>query len=144
MLEMTVALSILGLAVGLVGSSVFQVLSVQQTWQDDAVSKKDLRHAESWFAGDALNAKSTNLVDGSGQVNSLMFTTWDGDQITYGITGSSLMRSAFDGTQTAVTELADDVTFIGFSRSGRVLDFRLEVEAERDTSNTIDLQTYLR
>ena len=144
MLEMSVALSIMGLAVGLIGTSVFQVLAVQQTWQGSSVSTKDLRHAESWFAGDALNAQNTDLVDGAGQVSSMMFTTWNGDEITYLVSGTDLTRSVFDGVQTQVNTLAAGVVFAGFSRDGKMVDFRLEVAAEKDTTNSIDLQSYLR
>jgi prepilin-type N-terminal cleavage/methylation domain-containing protein len=144
LLEMSVALSILGLAVSLVGTSVFQVLAVQQTWQEDSVATKDLRHAESWFAGDALNTKTTDLVDGAGQVDSMMLTTWNGNEITYGVTDNKLQRSEFDGVQTVVTEVADDVVFVGFSLAARVVNFQLEVNADKGTTNTVSLQSYLR
>ena len=143
LLEMSVALPILVLAVGLVGAQVFQVLAIQQTWQGDALATKDLRHAESWFAGDALNAQVTSLGDGGGQVDSVMLTTWS-DQITYGISGSDFIRSVFDGTETQVNILATDAIFAGFSRNGKVLNFRLEVASDNDTTNSINLQSYLR
>ncbi len=58
LLEIAVGLSILSMGVGLIGTSVFQVLSIQRHWQDDRVATKDLRHTGSWFAGDALNAET--------------------------------------------------------------------------------------
>ena len=63
--EVTVAVGILTLALALVGSSVFQSLSIERFWQDDVVATKELRHAGSWFAGDAMNAETTDLIDGA-------------------------------------------------------------------------------
>ena len=59
------AVGILTLAMGLVGRGVFQVLSIQRFWRDDVVATRELRHAGSWFAGDALNAEAIDLADGA-------------------------------------------------------------------------------
>ena len=64
LVEMLVALSILSAVVGMVGNGFFQVLSIQRFWKDGTVATKDLRHAGSWFAGDALNA--TDVLDAGG------------------------------------------------------------------------------
>ena len=44
LLETMVALGILSLGITLVGTGVFQTLSVQRYWQDQRVATKDLRH----------------------------------------------------------------------------------------------------
>ena len=64
MVEVLFAVGIISLAVGIVGDSIFQVVSVRRHWMDDAVATKNLRHAGSWFAGDALNAKEVQDARG--------------------------------------------------------------------------------
>ena len=61
LVEAVIAVSILSAGVGLIGTSVFQVLAVQRYWQDDMVASKDARHAASWVAEDALKATGANL-----------------------------------------------------------------------------------
>ena len=62
LLEVLVALGILSLALALATGGLFQVFSIQTSYQDKVVATKDLRHAGSWFSGDALNAQAA--VDG--------------------------------------------------------------------------------
>ena len=50
LVEVSVAVAILSLGVGLVGSAVFQTLSIQRYWQADAIAVKDTRHAEYPFS----------------------------------------------------------------------------------------------
>ena len=45
--EVSVALAILSLGVGLIGTSIFQVFDIQRSWQDHRVASKDTRHAAS-------------------------------------------------------------------------------------------------
>jgi type II secretory pathway component PulJ len=47
LVEAVIAVSILSLGVGLIGTTVFQVLAIQWFWQDDAVAQKETRHAAS-------------------------------------------------------------------------------------------------
>ena len=55
--ETLVALSIMGLGMGLVGSGIFQSLVIERVWVDDVMATRDVRHAGSWLAGDAMNAQ---------------------------------------------------------------------------------------
>ena len=123
---------------------LFQALGIQRFWFDDVVATKELRHASSWFASDALTVESTDLVDGASPVEPVTLT-WNDDNdvphtVTYSLVGSSLMRD-FDGTQIT---LARRVASAGFALSGRVLTFDLEVEADRGGTESMSLQTYLR
>ena len=59
---------------------------------------------------------------------------------TYSISGSTLVR----GTGDAITSLARRVLTGDFSRSGRVLTFTLEVQADRGGTERMGLETYLR
>ena len=60
-MEVAIATALLSLGISLVGTAVFQVLVAQGTWQDEVVATKDLRHVGSWFGGDVLNTKTTDL-----------------------------------------------------------------------------------
>ncbi len=139
LLEVAVATAILSLGVGLIGTSVFQVLSVQRFWQDDVLAVKESRHAASWFAEDALVAKGTNLVDGNSAVNTVTLTK-DGGNVTYEILGGNLVRQ--EGSDQSI--LADNAVSVGFALSGQTVTFTLEVPASRGSTETLSLQNYLR
>lgn len=64
LIELLVSMSILTVVVGIFGTGMFQVLSIQRFWTDDIVAVREVRHAGSWFAGDALNA--TEVLDAGG------------------------------------------------------------------------------
>lgn len=144
LLEVAVALGIMSLAVGMVGTAIFQTQSIQRYWQDDAIATKDLRHSGSWLARDVLNAETTNLVDGNPPVNTVTVNWTDSASVShtaiYSLSGTTLMRN-FDGVQNV---LADRVVSVGFSLSSKVLTFSLEVQSSRGGTETINLQTYLR
>ena len=143
LLETAVALGILSLGTGLVGASVFQVLSIQRYWQDDRAATKDLRHAGSWLAGDALRAE--NVTIGGNPTGSEVTITWNdssgtGHASTYRLSGNALVRDVDGANQT----LAEGVVSVDFSLSDRVLLFTMTVNAGQGTTETKNLQTYLR
>lgn len=144
LLEVMVAISILTMGVGMIGTGVFQVLSGARFWQENVVATKDLRHAGSWFASDALNAKTTDLIDGAAAVNTVMLTTFGDNEITYSLSGSDLIRSFDDGMTVAQTKVATDVVSADFSLAGDILTFSLEVTADHGGTKTISLNTRLR
>jgi type II secretory pathway component PulJ len=139
LVEAAIALSILSMGVGLIGTTVFQVLAVQRFWQDDMVANKEARHAASWFAEDALEATGTDLVDGNPAASSVTLTL-DSGNVTYSLSGSNLVRQA--GADQNI--MAKDVASVGFALSGEVLTFTLEVQASRGGTETLTLQNYLR
>ncbi len=142
--ELLVSVAILGVGMGLIGGGLYQALGIWRFWSDDVIATKEVRHVTSWFAGDAMNAESTDLVDGDPPSSSVILTWTDGDDAThtatYNLSGSNLMRD-LDGAQIT---LARRVVSVGFSLSGKVLTLDLEVEAERGGTESISLQTYLR
>lgn len=144
LLETAVALGILSMGTGLIGTSVFQVLSIERYWQDDRVAARDQRHIGSWFAGDAL-FKAQCVTIGGSPAGSEVTMTWtdsaDNDHTTiYSLAGDTLIRNV-DGT---VQTLADGVVTVDFSLDDRVLLLELTVNAGRGTTETKSLQTYLR
>lgn len=144
LIETLLAVALTVMAVSIVGSSIFQALSLEGVWRQDVVATREVRHAASWFAGDALNATATDLVDGAPPAGSVALS-WDdasgtGHSALYSVSGSELTRD-FDGAQIT---LARQVVSTAFSLSGKVLTFELTVVAERGGTETATLNTYLR
>ncbi len=137
--EVSVALAILSLGVGLIGTSIFQVFDIQRSWQDHRVASKDTRHAASWLAGDALKTKATDLVDNDPPVDSVILTLASGD-VTYSRSEDTLVRET-GGNQTVI---AKDVISNGFSLDGEIITFTVEVAAADGNTETLNLQNYLR
>ena len=141
--EVLVSVSIMAIAVGVVGGAIFQALGIERHWTDDVTATKELRHASSWLAGDAMNAE-TVLIDGT-PPNSRLTLTWTdiadvSHTVVYSVSGTNLLRD-LDGAQIT---LARGVTSASFDLSGSVLTFDLEVEAERGGTESESRQTYLR
>ncbi|MBI4339820.1 MAG: prepilin-type N-terminal cleavage/methylation domain-containing protein [Chloroflexi bacterium] len=144
LVEVLIAVGVFTTIAALVSSGVFQVLSLQRSWQDNAMATKDWRHSESWFARDALNAQTTDLADGAPPAGSVTLAWVDSSNeahtAAYSLSGSSLERD-LDGV---TIEVARRVVSAEFSRSGKVVTLRLEVRAKADTTEVTTLQTYLR
>ena len=143
-MEVAIATALLSLGISLVGTAVFQVLGAQGSWQDGVVATKDLRHVGSWFGGDVLNSDSTNLVSNAPPVGTVMLTTFDGDQITYGASGNYLIRAFDDGTTVSQNTLSSKAVSVAFSRSTDLVTMVLVVQAENGGPETITLNTNLR
>ena len=145
LVEAVIAVGILTLGLGLVGSTVFQSLAIERFWRDEVTAVRELRHAGSRFAGDALYTETTDLVDGAAAVGTVNLTWTDGSSVThtaaYSVSGDNRLIRDLDGTQFT---LARGVVQVEFSLSGRLLSFDLEIEADRGTTKTANLQTYLR
>ena len=160
LLEVLLAVSITSLAVGVVGAGIFQVTSVRKFWVDDQVATRDLRHAGTLFAGDALNAE--DALDGPGGARlvadcadppsttaSAVTLTWTGAgggalRATYSASSGTLTREDQDGTETGIIPSGVVDGSVAFTLCGNLLTLELEVEAEKDATETMRLRTYLR
>ena len=159
LIEVVLAIGIIGLIVVLSGPAFSEVISLQGSWQDEVVATKDLRHAGSWFAGDSLNAE--DVLDSNGDtlfippgdplvcsssappITLKWFDTSGGaHNAIYLVSGESLKRD-FDG---AVITLAPRVVAnsVNFTLCGNLLTLDMVVKAEASTTESMSLQTYLR
>ena len=86
LVEAVIAVGILTLGLGLVGSAVFQSLAIERFWRDDVTAVRELRHAGSRFAGDVLYTETTDLVDSAAAVGSVNLTWTDAGGVAH--TGS--------------------------------------------------------
>ena len=155
LIEVVIAVSLLSMATGMIGAALFQVHSIQRYWRDGAVATRELRHAGSRLAGDALNAESvltspppsgTPLPCAPASPSPDVTLTWDDSDsthvATYTVSGQELTRT-YDG---ATIRLADRVIAqsTGFSLCNNVLTFDMSVTADRGNSESMSLKTRIR
>ncbi|GEM_PF-2792042 len=144
LMEMLVVVGILGVLLSLGGRSTYQALSLRRTWQDESLAVRELRSAESWFAGDAMNASGTTLTDGAAPVGSVTLTWTDGlggnHTADYTLSNGDMVRT-FDGVPYAV---AHRVQSAAFSLNNKTLIFQVGVTAEYGSIQNSTLHTYLR
>jgi len=156
LIELLVSVSILTVVVGIFGAGMFQVLSIQRFWTDDVKAVRDVRHAGSWFSGDALNA--TDVLDDGG-VNRLTCTpspaveqvtlTWQDSSGTthnavYSVSGSELQRDFDNNGSPLVLATGVVANSISFTLCGNTLRLNVDVQADRNSTDNLDLITYVR
>ncbi len=152
LIELLVSVSILIVVVGIFGSGMFQVLSIQRFWTADVKATREVRHAASWFAGDALNA--TDVLDAGGAPltctpSPSVKLTWTDSSgiphnVVYSVSGEELLRD-FDSNGAPLT-MADRVVAnsVSFTLCGNTLRLNMDVLADRNTTDSLDLITYVR
>lgn len=156
LIELLVSISILTVVVGIFGAGMFQVLSIQRFWTDDVKAVREVRHAGSWFSGDALNA--TDVLDAGGvtrltcapnpSVQQITMTWTDASgaphNVVYSVTGDELQRD-FDSNGSPLIMASRVVAnSISFTLCGNTLRLNVDVLADRDTTDKLDLITYVR
>ena len=144
LLEVVIYVAIMTTAIGLVGNVLFQSLDGQESFVDNTLASKELRRAGIWFVADALNAQSSDLVDGNPPSTSTTLSWTDAQGTThdasYVITGTDLVRD-LDGVTSVVGRNAASAEF---SLSGKSLTFDLIVDAGDGETRSTSLLTYLR
>ena len=160
LVEVLMAVSIMLVTVGLVGAGLFQVINVRRFWADDALATRDLRQAGAWFSGDALNADKALVAPGgdslaedcttppSTPVTAVTLTWTDlagvAKEATYSVTGGALNRTdeADNQIPIVIDGVVDQSIKIYLCKS--LLTLELDVDADRGTTETMRLSTYLR
>ena len=156
LIELLISISILTVVTGIFGAGMFQVLSIQRFWTDDVKAVREVRHAGSWFAGDALNA--TDVLDAGGvtrltcapspavQQVTLTWTDTSGasHNVVYRVSGEELLRD-FDSNGSPLTMAGRVVAnSVSFTLCGNLLRAKMDVLADRGTTDSLDLLTYIR
>ena len=156
LVELLVAISLLTIATGMIGGGMFQLHSVQRFWRDSVVAIREVRHAGSRFAGDALKAE--NVLNGptgailpcdasppakADSVTLILSDTSGPHEVTYRITGNTLTRNDAGAVTIVAREIVPDS--VSFSLScNNDLTFELEVDSDRGTRESISLITHIR
>ncbi len=156
LIELLISIGILTAVTGMFAAGLFQVLSIQRFWTDDIQATRTVRHAGSWFAGDALNA--TDVLDAGGvdrltctpspEVRQVTLTWTDSSgaphTVVYSVAGDAMLRE-FDNNGAPLTMTTRVVAdSLSFTLCGNTLRATMGVLADRETTDTLDLMTYLR
>jgi len=156
LVELLVSVSILTVVVGIFSAAMFQVLSIQRFWTADVKAVREVRHAGSWFSGDALNATDVLLYndgprftcepDPSVEQITLIWKDTSGDphKAVYSVNGDQLQRDFDDNGSPLVLATGVVANSISFTLCGNTLRLNLDVLADRNTTDTLDLITYIR
>ena len=156
LIELLVSISILTVVTGIFGAGMFQVLSIQRFWTDDVNAIREVRHAGSWFAGDALNA--TDVLDAGGvtrltcapnptvQQVTLTWTDTSGSphNVVYSVIGDELRRDMDSNGIPLVMASRVVANSISFTLFGNTLRLNMDVLGDRNSTDNLDLITYVR
>ena len=136
LVEVLVVVGLLTLGLGLVGSGVFQSISLHRWWREDALATNGLRHTGSWL--------TTDLVDGAPGVGAAVFSWTDSASVphtaAYSLSGDLMVRN-LDGVP---IELARRVVSTSFSRVGKTLQVDMEVQTADVSTRSMSFQVYMR
>jgi len=123
LVEVLVAVALIGTVLSLVGNSLFQSWHHTQKTNDTILTEGNIRSAARWVFQDAQMSESTNLVDGAAPVSTLSLGWTDRTQggtahaSTFQLQGSNLIRT-FDGQSLTV---AQHVASAQFWQTGRTI-----------------------
>ena len=142
--ETIVAIGILTLALTMVGLPLSAALSRGEEYRADLAATATLRRASGLLAGDAFNAETISVGDGSPPADSLTVDFFDVSgqphNVSYALSGTKLVRTT-DGVGLVV---ARGVNTVAFSRSANLLTFELDVQASSGTSDAVTSYYLLR
>ncbi|MBT97795.1 MAG: hypothetical protein CL902_04105 [Dehalococcoidia bacterium] len=156
LIELLISVTILTVVVGIFGAGMFQVLSIQRFWTDDVKAVREVRHAGSWFAGDALNA--TEVYDAGDSTRLTCTPSPDVEQITldwtdtsavahtavYSIVGTELQRNFDSNGSPLILATGVAANTISFTLCGNTLRMNVSIQGDRSTTDDLDLITYVR
>ena len=163
LIEVLLAVSIMSVAVGVVGGGIFQVVAVQRSWADDALATRDLRHVGSRFVGDVLNAEDALDAPGGSRLTeecpvppatpvnpaSTVTLTWTDTagvarRGTYSASDGVLTRQDEGSVQAVIISQGVVANSLKFNLCGTLLTLEVEVDADNGQTETIRLRTHIR
>ena len=105
LVELVIATAIMGILMSVLGTAVYQILTVTDYGNDKLAALHELQNAAHWFNFDGQQASAAT---GGSQ---LVLTLPDDSSITYALSGTNLQRTADGATMT----LAQNIASAGFS-----------------------------
>ena len=111
--ELLVTVAITGLIVSFLGMAVYQILNVTEYGGDKMTAIHELQNAAHWVSYDGQMAKTA-----SGG-NELVLILPDSSQVTYGVVGSELLRTA-EESQMILARNITAVQFLVVERTERI------------------------
>lgn len=144
LLETLIAVGIITMALATVGGPLFGALAHDGEWREDVSATAAWRRAGSLVARDGANAETTSIADGAGPVAAATLSWTDSaaapHTASYALSNANLVRT-LDGAPLVVARRVVDV---GFSRSGGLLTFTIEVDAGGGSTETATASVMLR
>lgn len=126
LIELLVATAITALIVALIGSVIYQFISVTERGNAQLSALHDIQNAARWISHDGQMAESTDLIDGDPPVSSVRLDWTDeygtSHFSTYSLSGTELQRNC-DGS---VITVARHISAAEFSITGDVLTAKLK------------------
>jgi prepilin-type N-terminal cleavage/methylation domain-containing protein len=145
LVEMLIALAILGIIAPVLGVSVFQVVSANELAGKHMTAVKQVESAVYWISHDTQMAQTVETSGGSGFPLSLTWIEWDNtsNNVTYTIQNGELQRArSVDGGEPTVTTIAwhinEDVGMTNCQFDDGVLTIKITASLEgfRSASET--------
>ena len=118
--ELLITVAITGLIVSLLGTAIYQILTVTDSGTDKMLAMHELQNAGYWVTLDGQMARTASGGD------ELSLTLPDGSSITYELDDTELLRTA-DESQTI---LAQNISNISFSIENRVITMNITSSPE--------------
>jgi prepilin-type N-terminal cleavage/methylation domain-containing protein len=111
--ELLITVAITGLIVSFLGVAVYQILNVTEYGSDKMVATHELQNATHWVSYDGQMAKTASGGNG------LVLTLSDGSQVTYGVVGTKLIRTA-GGSEMTLAQNISAIAFLVENRTERI------------------------
>ena len=111
LVELVIATAIIGLIVGVLGTAIYQILTVTEYGNDKMTAMHELQNAAHWVSLDGQQASTASGGD------ELTLTLPDESSITYALVNSQLRRTAGESEMT----IARNISSISFSTENRTI-----------------------
>jgi len=123
--------AITGLIVSLLGTAVYQIITVTEYGNDQMTAVHELQNAAHWVGIDGQMAKTATGGD------ELVLTMPDESSITYGVVNRELYRTADDSQMT----LARNISSVSFSVEERIITMTI-TSSPQGRPNVSEQRTY--
>lgn len=134
--ELLVATAITGLIVGVLGTVIYQIITVSEYGNEKLTAMHELQNTAHWVSLDGQRASAASGGD------ELVLTLPDDSSITYAVVGSELRRTAGGSNMT----LAQNITSANFSVESHTITMTITStpEGRWDVSENGTYKVYLR
>lgn len=144
LLETLIAVGIITMALTMVGGPLFGALATDSEWREDVSATAAWRRAAAFVARDGANAETTSIADGAQPATAATLSWTDpastAHTASYVLSNALLIRT-LDGTPLVI---ARGVVDVGFSRSGDLMTFTIEVDSGGGTTESATASVLLR
>ena len=144
LLETLIAIGIITMGLTMVGGPLFGALATDDEWREDVNATAAWRRAGAFVARDGANAETTSLADGAAPVGAATLSWTDSAAAPhtagYALSNAMLIRT-LDGAPLVVARRVVDA---GFSRSGDLMTFTIEVDSGGGSTETATASVLLR